>query len=250
MARISLVCVALVMAISAQAHDLDLQAPAYSISADKVSLWSTRYYISTAIATDSGKGIPVLRRDGVPLGYELTNSDFCFAALQGTARIAKPGRSTVINADGLGFQTSARCTYRGLLAASNAKLAKQAFVEVPQDAPAGLGTTGYRLVPYRTIAVDRRYIGTAFFIPALRGTKILTGIGKQPDGSSFIHDGYVFGGDVGDAIKGNHTDFFTGFSHLPAPPFVTSSAKHPYVAYVVRDQATILELEKLHRRDR
>ena len=122
-----------------------------------------------------------------------------------------------MNADGLGPPNGAVCEYKGLTKGANTKLAKQAFREVPADTPYGLGTAGYRLVPNRTVAVDQRDIGKVYFLSALKGQRITTGTGDQSDGSSFIHDGYVFGAEVGDAIKGNHTDLFTGFNHLPPP---------------------------------
>jgi 3D (Asp-Asp-Asp) domain-containing protein len=60
-------------------------------------------------------------------------------------------------------------------------------------------------VPFRTIAVDPTVIphGSVLYIPGLRGSSV-----TLPDGTVRNHDGYVFAGDVGEAVKGNQVDFF------------------------------------------
>lgn len=71
---------------------------------------------------------------------------------------------------------------------------------------------GYKLFPYRTIAVDKNHIayGSVVFIPDAVGTEIL-----KKDGKTFLHDGYFFAGDTGAAIKTNHIDVFTGIEAIP-----------------------------------
>lgn len=109
----------------------------------------------------------------------------------------------------------------------------------------GLGTFGFRLVPFRTVAADRRVFapGTVFFVPDL------VGVNFDNSGASAVHDGYVFFGDVGGAVRGNHIDFFTGATRKnPAPSLITSTPKKGFTAYIVTDQELIERLRRLHSR--
>ncbi len=67
--------------------------------------------------------------------------------------------------------------------------------------PYGAGVQGYALVPYRSLAVDPRYIpiGRVVSIPSLQGIRL-------PDGSA--HDGCFVAVDGGGAIRGHHIDLF------------------------------------------
>jgi 3D (Asp-Asp-Asp) domain-containing protein len=62
----------------------------------------------------------------------------------------------------------------------------------------------YKLVPYRTLAVDPKVIrvGSVLYMPALDGVHL-------PNGE--IHDGFVFAHDEGQSIKSNRIDVFVGF---------------------------------------
>jgi 3D (Asp-Asp-Asp) domain-containing protein len=76
------------------------------------------------------------------------------------------------------------------------------FVAVDQDSyPYGIGVAGYALVPYRSLAVDRRFIpiGHTVEMPDLTGMPL-------PDGSR--HDGCFVAVDGGGAINGHHIDLF------------------------------------------
>lgn len=76
----------------------------------------------------------------------------------------------------------------------------------------GLGSNGCRLIPYRTIAVDPRFVklGTKVYIPQLKGTEL-------PDGT--IHDGMFIAADRG-AFRGAHVDLFVGAGSRGARPFI------------------------------
>jgi len=67
----------------------------------------------------------------------------------------------------------------------------------------GLDSLGCRVVPMRTIAVDKTLIPrrTVLFIKETVGL-------KMPDGAE--HDGYWYASDVGGAIKGERIDLYTG----------------------------------------
>ncbi len=75
---------------------------------------------------------------------------------------------------------------------------------VVRNAPFGVGVPGYKLIPYRTVAVDPRRIkpGTVLYVPALTGITL-------PSGE--VHDGFCFAHDVGHGIIGNRVDIFVGF---------------------------------------
>lgn len=81
-----------------------------------------------------------------------------------------------------------------------------------QGAPWGLGAANveylsraepYKLIPYRSVAVDPGQIdlGSVLYIPKAKGILL-------PEGST--HDGYFLAHDVGGAIKGNRLDLFVG----------------------------------------
>ncbi|HZT58419.1 MAG TPA: 3D domain-containing protein [Pyrinomonadaceae bacterium] len=75
---------------------------------------------------------------------------------------------------------------------------------VVRGAPYGIGEDGYKLIPFRTVAVDPKVIkiGAVLFIPALKGIRL-------PSGE--VHDGFVFAHDTGQGIDGDRIDVFVGF---------------------------------------
>jgi 3D (Asp-Asp-Asp) domain-containing protein len=83
---------------------------------------------------------------------------------------------------------------------------------VVHGAPYGLGAANaeylsrvepYKLIPYRSVAVDPKQIplGTVLYIPKAAGIPL-------PGGGE--HDGYFLAHDVGGAIKGKRVDLFVG----------------------------------------
>jgi len=75
--------------------------------------------------------------------------------------------------------------------------------QVVKNAFYGLGVENYKLIPYRTVAVDPRniLIGSVVFVPQAVG---------MPLGNGTFHDGYFLAHDVGLNIKGRSIDFFVG----------------------------------------
>jgi 3D (Asp-Asp-Asp) domain-containing protein len=73
---------------------------------------------------------------------------------------------------------------------------------VVRNAPFGLGAPGYKLMPYRTVAVQPKRIplGTVLYVPSVAGTKL-------PNGE--IHDGFCFAHDTGGGA--NSIGIFLGF---------------------------------------
>jgi 3D (Asp-Asp-Asp) domain-containing protein len=76
----------------------------------------------------------------------------------------------------------------------------------------GLASSGCRLVPYRTIAADPRFLksGTKISIPQLKGARL-------PDGT--IHDGMFVAADRGH-FRGARVDLFVGVGSAAARPFI------------------------------
>ncbi|HKP79653.1 MAG TPA: 3D domain-containing protein [Phenylobacterium sp.] len=75
----------------------------------------------------------------------------------------------------------------------------------------GLDSLGCRVVPMRTLAVDKTIIPrrTVVFI------KETVGI-RMPDGQA--HDGYWYASDIGGAIKGQRIDLYTGHGAASMKP--------------------------------
>lgn len=74
-----------------------------------------------------------------------------------------------------------------------------------------LDSLGCRVVPMRTLAVDKSIIPrrTVVFIKETVGV-------KMPDGQS--HDGYWYASDIGGAIKGQRIDLYTGHGAASMKP--------------------------------
>lgn len=74
-----------------------------------------------------------------------------------------------------------------------------------------LDSLGCRVVPMRTLAVDKSIIPrrTVVFIKETVGL-------KMPDGAT--HDGYWYASDIGGAIKGQRIDLYTGHGAASMKP--------------------------------
>jgi 3D (Asp-Asp-Asp) domain-containing protein len=214
-----------------------------------LSVWATYYKVYSASHSSRPGAIPLVGKKDKNLGAALDLIDWCEAAVQGTVQVRlEQAKTLTFNYDGLRrgeeFAECPKTRYSKL--ANNVRLAlgRSLFRLVPSDAPFGTGVQRYRLVPYRTIAVDKDMIpfGSVLYIETLRGTTM-----TLPDGRRIAHDGYVFAGDAGGAIKGNHIDFFIGTSaDNPAPKVVQSDANRTINVHFVTDVHIITYLRKLH----
>src|SRR6266498_104174 len=112
---------------------------------------------------------------------------------------------------------------------------------VAHEAPFGLGAPGYKLVPYRTAAVDPKRIklGSVLYVPALAGVRL-------PSGET--HDGFVFAHDIGQGITGNRIDFFVGIEDDLDNALTRSGrvAERPIPVYQV-DASTVARLRERFR---
>jgi 3D (Asp-Asp-Asp) domain-containing protein len=196
----------------------------------KLSLWATYYAVPkvNAIRGISKDGAPLYAIDDRPLGPILSDKDFCDASMEGTVEVTLlDGRRRIFSYEGLADEPEVDCDpfYPGfpLLGRSRFRVASSRF---------GDGAHGVHLVPYRTIAVDPKFLaqGSLVYIPAARGTVI-----RLPNGETHIHDGYFYAADTGGAISGNHIDVFLGFETNNPFIFVKSATGGTFDAYVVDD---------------
>ena len=150
----------------------------------------------------------------VPGAFQLTRYWIAHEAPQPddrAARVLDPqGRTltwcTSRFADALAMEGTGRSWDGRLFNWSSRRAGHSCFVEVdPTLYPFGIGVAGYALVPYRSLAVDPRFVplGSPVELPELIGMPL-------PDGST--HDGCFVAVDRGGAINGHHLDLF-----LPSP---------------------------------
>jgi 3D (Asp-Asp-Asp) domain-containing protein len=218
------------------------QLAAVGTNVKPVQLWATYYYVHRAQSVTGGQ--PLLNLQGQRLGPTLSRRDWCYAALQGTVQVMNAGVPVTYNYAGRGSSEQVDCSsfFSSLSGSTLRALNRVRFSAV--SAAYGLGTGGYQLVPFRTIAVDRNRIplGSVVYIPAARGTLI-----TLPSGEQVAHDGYFFAADVGGAIRGNHIDVFIGVADRNPFSFVTSKASGTFQAYLVNDPEIQAKLSALHR---
>lgn len=80
-----------------------------------------------------------------------------------------------------------------------------------REHPMGKGAQQRALVPYRSVAIDPRFVplGTPLYIPELRGMPILTPDPARPEELiKDVHDGCVRADDTGGGIKRRELDLF------------------------------------------
>ncbi|HTF80588.1 MAG TPA: 3D domain-containing protein, partial [Cytophagales bacterium] len=197
--------------------------------AKSLHLWGTQYYIHEV--RSHGK-VPFLDVKGRPLGFYADTCDFCAAALEGTVAIwNQKGGHAVLNFETYGDSAVVDCRKCPRFATSLLDVKRWGYKRWFVSTGYGHGVKGYKLIPFRTIAVDAKVIpyGTVLYIPAARGIAIILA-----NGTTVVHDGYFFAGDTGAALKGAHVDFFTGsLKGNPFKTFVRSSDKYTFSAYVV-----------------
>lgn len=208
-------------------------------------LWATHYFIHQAASAPSG--IPFKDKSGKVLSDNVQPRDWCLAAIEGTVRVSLQTVSKTLNYAGTGGTTQVDCA--AVLKINPIKKPWITAVGKSYFAAAagsfGDGVKGNKLVPYRTIAVDKTVLpyGTVVFVPMAQGVEI-----RLPDGNSIKHDGYFYAGDTGGAIKGSHIDVFCGATPTNCfPSFVTSDAAKTFKAITVKDSSIIETLVARHK---
>ncbi|MFM7447207.1 MAG: DUF3747 domain-containing protein [Leptolyngbyaceae cyanobacterium] len=205
------------------------------------SLWATYYYLHQAQTIAGGN--PLYDKAGNHLGIELSDRDWCAAALQGSVAISDGTRSLgTFNFAGRGSAMQVNCAvFYPNLRTVNAT-SRSRFIR--SNTPFGEGVRGNQLVPYRTVAVDPALIpiGSVLYIPAARGVVI-----TLPGGGQAVHDGYFYAADVGGAVQGNHIDVFIGPTTRNPFTFVRSTPSASFQAFLVNDAQIQTQLASLHR---
>lgn len=221
--------------------DFTLPEPA-AMPAEKLSLWATQYYIHRFRSSGT---IPFIDKSGKPLGLFADTCDFCTAALEGTAYLTNDaGEIVVLNFARAGDSAYVDCRKCAKYTNSNLKVESWGKAQWAISSGFGDGVKNYRLVPFRTVAVDPKKIpyGTVLYIPKARGKTI-----TLPDGRKVLHDGYFFAGDTGGAIRQNHIDVFTGtYEGNPFKDVIFSNASKTFEAFVVTDPEIVGQLKKEH----
>jgi len=232
-----------------QALGFRLPAPAPQTLGPDLKLWATHYHtpIVSPAPAEISAAFPLLGRDGTAISPMLTQKDWCQAALQGSVSVkGANGKSTAYAFVDSHGPDQANCDeFLGNLSDKIKAATRQARFKVVQH-PQGCGVRNIPLAPYRTIAVDADLIPiqSVIFAPALRGQRFTL------DGRDFVHDGYLFAGDRGGAIRGKHIDMFTAEVNEHSAPFpgvTMSTPTKTFAAHIVAaDDPAAIAVRETH----
>lgn len=211
-------------------------------ASENIKFWATNYYVH--LATEKADGVAIRTVTDKVLA-RVSKKDWCLGAIEGTIIVGNGENRRTFNYASKGTP-KIDCT-PFVSAKSRTKpwaiaLGRTRWSEV--NAPFGLGVKGFKLVPFRTIAVDPTVvpIGSVLYIEAAKGVKFV-----NAKGSEEIHDGFFFAADVGGAIKGNHIDVFTGLGPNTVFEFVKNKPDGTFLANIIFDQKLIDHLAAMHR---
>jgi 3D (Asp-Asp-Asp) domain-containing protein len=214
------------------ARAFTLEAPTPQAMGPDLKLWATHYHtpIIAPAADAISAAFPLLGRNGSAISPHLTHRDWCEAALQGSVSVKQGAKSTAyVFVDANGPEQANCDAFLGNLSDGVKNATRRArFMAV--NHPLGCGVRNLPLAPFRTIAVDPAIIPleSVVFVPELRGRAF------RYDGRNYTHDGYLFAGDRGGAIRGRHIDVFLvddGFKLLE--DLFASTDKRTYAAHIV-----------------
>lgn len=226
--------------LSAISTQFSLPQPDSTILGNNLDLWATYYLIPEV--DNNPSGFDLLDLSGNKLGVKLSDRDWCNAALEGTVSVrTADGNVKTFNFAGTGATAQVNCRPFFPSLATIDKTNRTRFSL--STGKFGEGVDGLKLVPYRSIAVDRSDIpiGTVIFIPAARGVKVIL-----PSGETAIHDGYFFAADVGGAIRDDHIDVFIGTADTNPFPFIKSVSTGTFEAFIITSNSIISKLKKSH----
>ena len=187
--------------VYAQELTFDIAEPDI-VALEKKRLWATYYHIWHA--TEVASGVALLDKNNQKISGFISQRDWCMGAIEGTILVTK--------ADG-SVQTYNYADHKGAQQVDCSKVLNINPINKPWITSTGKsryrvargtygdGVLNYKLIPYRTIAVDKKAVsyGSVVYIPQARGTTI-----TLPSGASAIHDGFFYAADTGGAIKGKH----------------------------------------------
>lgn len=210
--------------------------PPQSVAATH-KLWATNYFLPYF---ENGDGAYPLRDlDGISLGATLTRHQWCRAGMEGSVRVRfADGKIRTFNYAGQSAKNAVNCSD------IYPKFPRTGWVKFrTASGEFGDGVEDFKLIPYRTIAVDPAKIpyGSVVYIPSARGASI-----ELPNGEKVTHDGYFYAADTGGGIKGNHIDVFTGLQLESPFWWVLSTSRWTFEATIVTDLETKAYFKKLH----
>jgi 3D (Asp-Asp-Asp) domain-containing protein len=215
------------------AQNFELPEPDFTNTIE-MDLWATYYYLPQVSA--SNDGYPLLGTKGEALGPKLSQRDWCNAAMEGSVRVNFNGKNTTYNFASSQANKQVDCSayFSHNVGGTRFKIAKGEF---------GDGVKNYKLVPFRSIAVDKSVIpyGSLVYIHAARGTKI-----TLPDGRTVAHDGYFFAADTGGAIKQTHIDVFIGVAKKNPFSWIKSSTNGTFDGLLIEKNDLTDALSELH----
>lgn len=209
-----------------------LEAPPEAALQRRLDLWATHYHTPEVRPAPAGasEAIPLIGRSGAALSPPLSQRDWCEAALQGSVSVRTGERSSAyVFVDANGPEQANCDQWLGALSEGVKNATRRArFMKVSHAR--GCGVRNHPLVPFRTIAVDPATIPfeTVLYVPELRGRAF------RFEGRDHIHDGYLFAGDRGGAIKGAHIDvFMVEDAAGPLEDLFASTDARTFTAHVV-----------------
>jgi len=212
-------------------------------SLQRVRLRATYYYLYEAKrAVD---GVPFSDQFGRPLSDPVDRRDWCLAAVQGTVRAPWHGSMVTLNLVETGPAARLDCsTVVGEIFKGDwvQDLGRSYFSRARGSFGDGVGN--YRLVPFRSIAVDPSVIpfGTVIYVPQARGVEV-----ELAPGVRVRHDGYFFAADEGLDIKGRHIDVYCGAQTTNCfPQLIQNWDPIDIDAYIVRDDFIESYLQRAH----
>jgi 3D (Asp-Asp-Asp) domain-containing protein len=221
-----------VLTLHELAMGFQLEAPMPQTLGPDLELWATHYHtpvIRPAPETTSA-AFPLLDREGKWISPPLRHKDWCDAALQGSVSVKQGKKETAyVFVDANGPEQVNCDEYLGRLSDGVKNATRRArFMKV--NHALGCGVRNIPLMPFRTIAVDTRIIpiGSVIYVPELRGRRF------EHEGSTLVHDGYLFAGDRGGAIRGKHIDvFMTDTPDTPFEDIFASNKRRTFSAHIV-----------------
>jgi 3D (Asp-Asp-Asp) domain-containing protein len=157
--------------------------PELPLGGSTLTLRATLYMIALESDYPEGRDAAFRTRDGEVL-HQTSKEFLAVATLQGTAQL-NDGRVLMIDGRRKG--------------APRWKVSPHGYA---------VGFSGCKLVPFRSVAVDRRVVplGSELTIDETRGMKL-------PDGT--VHDGTWYALDTGGRIRNNRVDLFVGVGKGP-----------------------------------
>jgi 3D (Asp-Asp-Asp) domain-containing protein len=214
--KIKIVIIALILSISINKYSETKEKI-------KINIWGTYYSIPKF--SSIYKGVTLRDVKGYSLGKDLSLKNWCACAMEGSCNID----NEIFN-----FVKTTKTFYVDCSSFYNHNPSGYAkFKKVNSEY--GLGVKGRPLIPYKSIAVDPKFIpiDSKIYIPEARG------VFYEFEGKILEHDGVFYADDVGGLIENNHVDFFIGSveenSSVKNPfNFIKSNSKKTFIAYLLK----------------